>query len=411
MPDWLYLNVIDINNGNGPILRDLAGTQLSIINNGVFNVSKTDSYASSYPKTIVDKSSNIRNWVWQIALDKDENPVIAYPHIDNDKTSHVYWYARWNGSEWRRTWVQYAGHAFHQNWNKTERCYSGGMTLDPDNINDMYLSIPTKDGQYNKDGVYEIWRYTIDDEGNVAGSEQITKNSPKNNVRPFILPGSKNSKLRLSWMQGDYYYWMVNKNYPQGYPTSVLCNYEWTEEVRDIQSAAMDCICLSTNKTLHSIFTMNEAKYEGTLLSASEANTFTYGLGSDNYPFITINGKTYEVPKLDFDTVCQLEENGISLLAMNEANPKIATMLRAFVAWIIGSTPRQASMEIQEHLENGGNIADLLNAITTALNDSGFSNGNRRNQNVREFPDHKRKNNNRNRRRSESENTEASQKS
>ena len=294
MPDWLYLNVIDINNGNGPILRDLAGTQLSIINNGVFNVSKTDSYASSYPKTIVDKSSNIRNWVWQIALDKDENPVIAYPHIDDAKTSHVYWYARWNGSEWRRTWVQYAGHAFHQNWNKTERCYSGGMTLDPDNINDMYLSIPTKDGQYNKDGVYEIWRYTIDDEGNVAGSEQITKDSPKNNVRPFILPGSKNSKLRLSWMQGDYYYWMVNKNYPQGYPTSVLCNYEWTEEVRDIQSAAMDCICLSTNKTLHSIFTMNEAKYEGTLLSASEANTFTYGLGSDNYPFITINGKTYK---------------------------------------------------------------------------------------------------------------------
>jgi hypothetical protein len=126
---------------------------------------------------------------------------------------------------------------------------------------------------------------------------------------------------------------------------------------------------------------------------------------------VNINGKTYEVPKLDFDTVCQLEENGISLLAMNEANPKIATMLRAFVAWIIGSTPRQASMEIQEHLENGGNIADLLNAITTALNDSGFSNGNRRNQNVREFPGHKRKNNNRNRKRSESENTEASQKS
>ena len=126
---------------------------------------------------------------------------------------------------------------------------------------------------------------------------------------------------------------------------------------------------------------------------------------------VNINGKTYEVPKLDFDTVCQLEENGISLLAMNEANPKIATMLRAFVAWIIGSTPRQASMEIQEHLENGGNIAGLLNAITTALNDSGFSNGNRRNQNVREFPDHKRKNNNRNRKRSESENTEASQKS
>ena len=100
MPDWLYFNVIDINKGNGPILRDLNGKQLSIINNGVFNVSKTDSYASSYPATIVDKSANIRNWVWQIALDKEEHPVVAYPHIDDAKTTHVYWYARWNGSSW-----------------------------------------------------------------------------------------------------------------------------------------------------------------------------------------------------------------------------------------------------------------------------------------------------------------------
>jgi len=122
---------------------------------------------------------------------------------------------------------------------------------------------------------------------------------------------------------------------------------------------------------------------------------------------VTINNKTYNVPNLDFDTVCQLEENGISLLAMNDKNPKIATMLRAFTAWIIGCSPQQASAEIQAHLEAGGNIADLLTAITTALNDSGFSRGNR--QNVREFPDHQKKRNrhkNRN-----SRNTVASQKS
>ena len=154
MHNWLYFNVIDINHGNGPILRDLNGTQLSIINNGVFNVSKTDSYAGKYPATIVDKTASVRNWVWQIALDADEHPVVAYPHIDDAKTSHVYWYARWNGSSWKNTWVQYGGHAFHQNWNSTEKCYSGGMALDPDNINDLYLSIPTTNGQYNKDGVY-----------------------------------------------------------------------------------------------------------------------------------------------------------------------------------------------------------------------------------------------------------------
>ena len=292
MPDWLYFNVIDINHGNGPILRDIKGTQLKKIADGAFNVNKQSSYASSYPYTIVDKSDNIRNWVWQVTLDKDENPVIAYPHIDNAKTTHVYWYARWTGTEWRRTWVQYGGHAFHQNWNQTERCYSGGMSIDPDNINDLYLSIPTKDGAYNKDGVYEIWRYTIDDEGNVAGSEQITSGSAKNNVRPFIIPGSKNSPLRLAWMRGDYYYWMVQKNYPKGYPTSICCDHEWQEDVRDISSAGIKCICLNSGETLFSIFAMNQQKYEGNLLTSDEG--FTYSLGADGYPVITINGTDYK---------------------------------------------------------------------------------------------------------------------
>ena len=294
MPDWLYFNVIDINKGQGPILRDLNGKQLSVISNGAFNVSKTDSYASSYPATIVDKSANIRNWVWQIALDKQEHPVIAYPHIDNAKTSHVYWYARWNGSAWKNTWVQYAGHAFHQNWNSTEKCYSGGMSIDPDSINNMYLSIPTKDGQYDKDGIYEIWRYTIDDEGKVAGAEQLTKDSPKNNARPFVIPGSKKSPMRLAWMQGDYYYWIVKQGYPKGYPTAIHADYDWQEaltpEDSEEQSPRSDCICLAPNKTLTLAFAMNTSKYEGKLF---EMQDMTYALDADNYPVITIGDKTY----------------------------------------------------------------------------------------------------------------------
>ena len=293
MPDWLYFNVIDINKGNGPILRDLNGKQLSVINNGVFNVNKTDSYANSYPATVVDKTANIRNWVWQIALDKDEHPVIAYPHIDDAKTSHVYWYARWNGSSWKNTWVCYAGHAFHQNWNSTERCYSGGMSLDPDNINDMYLSIPTKDGAYNKDGVYEIWKYTIDDDGKVAGSKQITSGSPKNNARPFVIPGSKNSPMRVAWMQGDYYYWMVQKSYPKGYPTAIHSDYQWSEELTPQEERAHpDGIAeLQAGTSLNLAFAMNASKYEGKLFTLGN---MTYTLGSDNYPVVTIDGKSYK---------------------------------------------------------------------------------------------------------------------
>ncbi|MBQ9362450.1 MAG: BNR-4 repeat-containing protein [Bacteroidaceae bacterium] len=300
MPDWLYFNVIDINQGNGPILRDLNGKQLSVINNGVFNVNKTDNYANSYPATIVDKTEKIRNWVWQIAMDKDGHPVIAYPHIDNDKTTHVYWYARWTGEKWKNTWVQYGGHAFHQNWNVTERCYSGGMALDPDNINDLYLSIPTTDGAYNKNGVYEIWKYTIDDDGNVAGSEQITHDSEKNNSRPFIIPGSKNSPLRLAWMNGDYYYWMVQKNYPKGYPTGIQCNYEWEEAPFEEKEDSIqpDCICFGAGGTLNMAFAMNQDKYEGQLFCVTnydEGKGLTYSIdAADQRPVITINGKAYK---------------------------------------------------------------------------------------------------------------------
>ncbi len=291
-PDWLYFNVIDINKGNGPILRDLNGKQLSVINNGVFNVNKTDSYASSYPATIVDKTANIRNWVWQIALDKDEHPVIAYPHIDDAKTTHAYWYARWNGSSWMNTWVQYGGHAFHHNWNQTERCYSGGMALDPDNINHLYLSIPTKDSQYNKDGVYEIWRYTIDDQGKVAGSEQLTKNSPKNNARPYVIPGSSNSPLRLVWMQGDYYYWMVNKNYPKGYPTSILADCDWQEPQRTLAPVADGVLTIKAGQTLSVAFLMDADNYGGTLLKSADGQ-FSYALNAQQYPVLTIGGTTY----------------------------------------------------------------------------------------------------------------------
>ncbi len=293
MPDWLYFNVIDINHGNGPILRDIKGNQLSVIANGVHNVNKQDSYATAHPAAIVDNTSGVRNWLWQIVIDKDENPVIAYPHIDEAKTTHQYWYARWTGSAWRRTKVAEGGHGFHQNWNATERCYSGGMSLDPDNVNDLYLSIPTSNGTFDRNGVYEIWKYTINDAGQVSGSEQITKNSAKNNARPFVIPGSKNSPLRLAWMNGDYFYWMVQKNYPKGYPTDIRMDCEWNEELtpEDANADIVDCYCLGVNKTLNLALAMNASKYAASTLFT--LGNMTYSINSDNYPVISIGNATY----------------------------------------------------------------------------------------------------------------------
>lgn len=289
-PNWLYFNVIDINNGNGPVLKDIKGNTLKKVADGVFNVSKTDSYASTYPNTIVDKTANCRNWVWQIALDKDENPVIALTHIDNAKTTHVYHYARWTGSAWRDTWVQYGGHAFHQNWNSTERCYSGGMALDPDSINNLYLSIPTTNSSYNKDGVYEIWKYVIGDDGAIVSQKQITENSKKNNMRPFILPGSAKAKLRLAWMNGDYYYWMVNKNYPKGYPTCIMADAALPHETVDL-SLGTNAVEGDKVFTITHFAHFKPEAYKGMLFTCGNIEV---GLSTDTKLYVSANGKVYK---------------------------------------------------------------------------------------------------------------------
>ena len=91
---------------------------------------------------------------------------------------------------------------------------------------------------------------------------------------------------------------------------------------------------------------------------------------------VTINGKEYDVPEMTFDAVCELEEYGVNLMAGSK-NLKIATTVRGLVAWITGLDLEDASAEIQAHITNGGNIMDVLNATTAAMEKSGFLSGQR----------------------------------
>ena len=120
---------------------------------------------------------------------------------------------------------------------------------------------------------------------------------------------------------------------------------------------------------------------------------------------VTINGREYTIPEVDFDTICQLEENGVYLLNMDRR--KLATMVRGLVAWIMDVDTRTASMEIQAHIQNGGDIAEILTKVTDAVNNSGFFKGREEEpQKVQKLPqDHRKKNRNRNK--YKNENTQA----
>lgn len=275
-PNWVYFNVINISKGGEPTLEDIKGTKLSTIKNGPFKVNKEASYKSSYPYTVVDAPSNgIRDWVWQIALDKKDNPRIAMVKINSAKTQHEYYYARWTGSAWALTDICDGGAKFHPS--NTEYCYSGGEALDQQNPNIMYVSKPTA-GTYGN--IHEIWKYTLDDNGKKVGEEQITKNSKKNNVRPFVLPGSEGSPLRLAWMNGDYQYWIVCKNYPKGYPTSIMCDYDMPLAPASTKGWSISC-------TLQ----MDASKYSGELL---RMDNIVYSLSATTHkPEIKIGGAVY----------------------------------------------------------------------------------------------------------------------
>lgn len=213
MPNWLYCNYIDI---PSLTLRDIEGNKLSSIADGPFAVNKTSEYLRKYPATVVD-ASDCRDWLSQIAVDQNGVPTIAMTRISDDKKSHNYYVARRVGDKWRLSHVAYAGGHFHQT-PRLELCYSGGMAIDEADPNILYCSLPVG-------GVYEIVKYTIDENGEVKAAEQITSGSTLNNSRPFCIAGSVGSPLRLGWMNGNYYDWIVSKDRPLGFPTTIVTDF------------------------------------------------------------------------------------------------------------------------------------------------------------------------------------------
>ena len=87
---------------------------------------------------------------------------------------------------------------------------------------------------------------------------------------------------------------------------------------------------------------------------------------------ITLNDSTYVIPEMDFEAVCELEEHGVDLLAMDRDHPKFAVMLRGICAWVMDVDNRTASREISEHIKKGGDLMGILGAVTDAMGDSGF---------------------------------------
>jgi putative BNR repeat neuraminidase len=129
-------------------------------------------------------------WIWDIGHTKDGNPVLVYTTIQS-REQHTYRYARWTGHKWYDRALAKAGPAIDH-----DPGYSGGITLDHDDPNIVFMSRFT-------DGHFEIERWQTHDAGHTWETQALTTNSARDNIRPVVPRGASGDRVLL-WNWGRY---------------------------------------------------------------------------------------------------------------------------------------------------------------------------------------------------------------
>ena len=142
-------------------------------------------------------------WIWDIAFDESEKPILVYARFSDRDNKHSYWYARWNGIKWENHKITDAGQWFQRTEYVKEKPeyegnYSGGVYLDHENPNILYTSRPINDR-------FEIEKWTFTGGKQKWITEAITYQSEKDNVRPFVVRNHRGSQPSVLWMYNYKY--------------------------------------------------------------------------------------------------------------------------------------------------------------------------------------------------------------
>lgn len=82
-----------------------------------------------------------------------------------------------------------------------------------------------------------------------------------------------------------------------------------------------------------------------------------------------INGKNYEPIELTFNTVCDLEDRGVSIA---DIKGKSMSLMRAYAALSMRMENDAAGQEIQDHIIGGGDFKEVADAFGKEVERSGF---------------------------------------
>jgi hypothetical protein len=146
------------------------------------------------------KRTGIRAWIWDVAADRKNRPVIVYTRLPSEN-DHRYQYARWTGEVWEDHEICPAGPWFPQTPEgkaEPEPHYSGGVVLDHADPTVVYLS-------RRVGAIFEIERRQTRDGGRTWTSEAVTANSTRDNVRPFVIRDHSKNGPAVLWMSITMY--------------------------------------------------------------------------------------------------------------------------------------------------------------------------------------------------------------
>lgn len=152
-----------------------------------------------------DGTGGVESWVWGIAPGPDGYPRGVFATFPNRVNDHRYHYARWTGSAWSVNEICTAGGTLYNvvsgvdgsGGSTYQDHYSGGVCIDPDNVNTIYCSRPTKsDGTIGvggpegaSRGTFQIWKGVTTDGGATWTMTQLTFGT-EDSFRPYKVAGT-----------------------------------------------------------------------------------------------------------------------------------------------------------------------------------------------------------------------------
>jgi len=157
-----------------------------------------------------------RAWCWETAYQANGSPVCVFT-VQRDKITGptqgtddriYYYYARWTGTDWQKRFIAQAGRPLYA----AENDYAGGICMDPQNPNLIYISsnagnpfnlTDTTNVALRANERYEIWRGITTNGGLDFAWQQITTNSLQDNFRPYI-PRRRGGEPCVIWIRGSY---------------------------------------------------------------------------------------------------------------------------------------------------------------------------------------------------------------